>query len=80
MSSCPVRNRPCPEHGFIHGGEAEELRSGIEKLLAGVAIVYSWRDRLQKLLDTVDARDSLAFCERRPKPRKRVTHTKGVAK
>ncbi len=34
MSGCPVRGRACIEHGFIHGGEAEELRAGIEKLIA----------------------------------------------
>ena len=25
-----VMGRPCPEHGFVHGAEAEELRKGIE--------------------------------------------------
>lgn len=62
---------PCPVHGdTAHGGEAEELRKGIEKILecsydasrelSGDAIC----EALQKLLDDVDARDSLAWLER----------------
>lgn len=63
---CPLRDSPCPEHGFIHGKEAEELRKGIENIIRK----GEWRQNthdvlcsLQKLLDTVDARDSLAWLE-----------------
>lgn len=42
-----------------HGKEAEELRLGIEKLLAQRPL-DGWEKALQKLLDRVDARDSLA--------------------
>lgn len=60
----PAREFPqgCPvHHGVIHGGEAEELRSGIEALIAcGDAPM----PKLQKLLDRVDARDSLGHLER----------------
>jgi hypothetical protein len=58
----------CPMHGDqVHGREAEQLRKGIEEILArphqrdGAPSV----DRqLQALLDRVDARDSLAYLER----------------
>lgn len=55
-------SRGCPVHqGAVHGGEAEELRSGIEALI-------SWGDApisaLQELLDRVEARDSLGHLER----------------
>lgn len=64
----------CHEHGFWHGGEASELRCGIEKILAehGDAregddyLFDTYRDLcldVQKLLDCTDARDSLAFEE-----------------
>lgn len=68
--SCPVYKEPCHEHGFQHGAEAEELRAGIEEV-----VKYMGRDdidtddllgvkgRLQRLLDRVDARDSLAYLE-----------------
>lgn len=74
--TCPIRNVSCPEHGFIHGKEAEELRQGIERLLekyppaTGCDNDPKW-DRcdllwdLRKLLDRVDARDSLAWLEAR---------------
>jgi hypothetical protein len=71
MSECKVYKEPCGKHNFIHGAEAEELREGIEKLIAdpteyecghdlflGVSV-----DDLQDLLDRVDARDSLAYRE-----------------
>lgn len=58
---CPVYKVFCPEHNFVHGAEAEELRKGVEKLLTDGADV-SFID-LQRLLDRVDARDSLAFLE-----------------
>ena len=61
----------CPVHAnAAHGGEAEELRSGVEKILElsydspielrGDSICAE----LQRLLDRVDARDSLAWIER----------------
>ena len=65
------QTKACPAHAFQrHGKEAEELRAGIESLIAGAddsvdhdARVVSVHD-LQRLLDSVDARDSLAFLER----------------
>jgi len=54
----------CPVHdGQIHGGEAEELREGIESIISRRKLV-SVRE-LRALLDRVDARDSLAYLERR---------------
>lgn len=75
---CPIRGRYCSEHGFVHGHEAEALRSGIENLM--VTKSEPTRDHgfavnvvdLQKLLDSVDARDSLAFVEARQKRRRRA--------
>jgi hypothetical protein len=58
LRRCPIRGE-CPRHGFVHGAEAEELRSGIEKLLERGCLNYPMR--LRELLDRVDARDSLAF-------------------
>ena len=52
----------CPIHqGAIHGGEAEELRSGIEAI-----IVYgdASMTALQELLDRVESHDSLGHLER----------------
>lgn len=43
-----------------HGKEAEELRKGIEKIIAHGPPKGLWATTLQKLLDGVDARDSLA--------------------
>jgi uncharacterized protein Yka (UPF0111/DUF47 family) len=45
------------------GKEAEELRKGIEKIIDGDLTVQT-ADDLQKLLDSVDARDSLSWLER----------------
>lgn len=54
----------CPVHeGQIHGGEAEELRKGVEEILKRDGGETEIRDQLQKLLDDVDARDSLAHGE-----------------
>lgn len=67
--SCPVYTEICHEHGFQHGAEAEELRSGIEaiiKYLDGerdTDDLLTIQGRLQRLLDRVDARDSLAYLE-----------------
>lgn len=61
-----VIGRFCSHHGFIHGAEAEELRSKLERELADSA---SDGDRmvsvsyLRFLLDNIDARDSLAYLE-----------------
>jgi ribA/ribD-fused uncharacterized protein len=57
-------DRGCAVHnGANHGGEAEELRSGIEALIKHDLHVTS--SDLQSLLDRVDARDSLAYLEPR---------------
>lgn len=70
--SCPLRGVPCPEHGFVHGAEAEELRKGIEQVLLDHrddTYACDTFGSLRDLLERVDARDSLAFCEtRRKKP------------
>lgn len=50
-------------HGQAHGREAEELRSGIERLLDDVDDDGLIRKELRRLLDDVDARDSLAYLE-----------------
>lgn len=52
----------CPVHdGAIHGGEAEELRKGIEIL---IELGGATKRDMQALLDLVNARDSLARLER----------------
>ena len=33
-SQCYMIDQGCSVHGFIHGKEAEELREGIEKIIA----------------------------------------------
>lgn len=56
----------CPVHyGQIHGGEAEELRAGIESLIAQHPDGAVPRRKLQRLIDRIDARDSLAHLEMR---------------
>jgi hypothetical protein len=72
-SSAPVE-RPrecvigkyCHRHGFIHGGEAEELRSKVEKILGRVRGEGRLSRVLRDMLDEVDARDSLALLEVAP--------------
>ena len=53
----------CSQHGFIHGAEAEELREKLEELLK----YYDPEDvpahGLRRLLEDVDARDSLAWLD-----------------
>jgi hypothetical protein len=49
----------CRSHGFIHGAEAEELRERLEDLLRTDGADRS--DGIRRILDTVDARDSLAW-------------------
>ena len=63
MSKCTVYSKYCPEHGFFHGAEAEELREGIEKIIDHEGDVRGFKRALQALLDRVDARDSLAYLE-----------------
>lgn len=67
----------CPVHGFEeHGREAEELRAGIEAIVEHVEESYNNATdddyleigrNLQKLLDKVDAADSLSYLERKKK-------------
>lgn len=64
--SCPITRAYCHVHGQVHGAEAEELRRWIENLLFEATASCApddWPAALQKLLDRVDARDSLAFLE-----------------
>jgi hypothetical protein len=64
------KTKRCPVHdNQEHGAEAEELRRAVEKLRESLVPHleydgYDIRDRLQALLDDVDARDSLAWLER----------------
>jgi hypothetical protein len=73
---CTVYGRPCAEHGFYHGAEAEELREGIENIVQDLptcgddlegdeaqSALDDVRESLKRLVDTVDARDSLAYRE-----------------
>jgi uncharacterized MAPEG superfamily protein len=70
--ACPV-GAPCDRHyGAVHGGEAEELRAGVEQIVnaavaadadAALDALRETRLALIALLDRVDARDSLAFRE-----------------
>lgn len=66
----------CERHEFIHGYEAEELRVRLEKLIGrkrDVGRSEVGLEDLQAILDDVDARDSVAFLERRPPRRRQVT-------
>lgn len=67
--TCPVFKRYCSEHGFVHGAEAEELRHGIEKILSDACDEDDFRRELRRLLEQVDARDSVAFLEASPRVR-----------
>jgi hypothetical protein len=61
---CTVYAKYCREHNFVHGAEAEELRQGVEKLIAAASETRKVSvTSLRRLLDRVDARDSLAFRE-----------------
>lgn len=51
--NCRVGVR-CQRHGFIHGAEAEELRTKLEALRSS---------RVDAILEEVDARDALAYVE-----------------
>ena len=66
----------CPVHADQHHGrEAEELRKGVEEIADGIEAddaPEQIRIKLYALLDVIDARDSLAYLERRgAKKRKR---------
>lgn len=63
---CTVLTSYCLAHGFNHGAEAEELREGIEKIVAEFEDdkkTLRLRRALKGLLEKVDARDSVAFLE-----------------
>lgn len=60
-STCPVYRTVCTEHGWVHGAEAEELRKAIEVFIA--KRIKPSPNRLQRMLDDIDARDSLAHVE-----------------
>lgn len=60
----------CTVHGDVeHGGEAEELRAGIEALVQAQqqreSTIDELIEKLQRLLDEVDTRDSLVWVEGR---------------
>lgn len=66
MATSKKGARRCPVHGGeIHGGEAEELRAGLEGLMKEGNVTSRG---VQRLLDRVDARDSLAHLEVRVRP------------
>lgn len=59
-----ARLQRCPVHdGQVHGKEAEQLRSGLEKLLEEGSVSEA---TVRRLLDRVDAADSLAHLEMVP--------------
>lgn len=74
-----VIGKLCAEHQFVHGAEAEQLRAKAEEFIARLNSAEAREgidsqvvaDDLQDLLDSVDARDSLAFVEVKPR---RYTH------
>lgn len=70
-AKCPLHAGFCEEHGFVHGHEAEELRKGLETALEEAKSFAGLVRRLYRLLDAVDARDSVAFLET-PKTRRRA--------
>jgi hypothetical protein len=81
-SRCTLYREVCPDHGFQHGAEAEELRAGLERILEGARFAGHKNipiDRLQRLLDRVDARDSLAFLESLPRD-ERERHEQRMAR
>lgn len=65
----------CDRHGgAVHGHEAEELRAGIEQIRRDHPAedddldAHIIRAALRRLLDDIDARDSLAFLEKGTAP------------
>jgi hypothetical protein len=70
-----ISNADCAVHsGMRHGGEAEELRMGIEEIIGDDSIddVDELYRQLQSLLDMTDARDSLAIGERKMQEKRRL--------
>ena len=65
---CVIGGEECPRHNYAHGREAEELRAGVERLMARSDHKKVSSADLQKLLDRVDARDSLAYLENGGRP------------
>ena len=74
-----VIGRECPTHAWVvHGGEAEELRKGLEKLRDKLETANE-RDfdrddvvnDIYRLLDSVDARDSAAWVEHRQRTKRK---------
>jgi len=72
LAAAPTSAAGCSVHNdALHGEEAEELRSAIERLQAKYRVGRESLDaddvvsQLQQLLDEVDARDSHAFLERK---------------
>jgi hypothetical protein len=63
MNMCTLYSKFCSTHNFVHGAEAEELRSGIEEIIESNPSEDEWEWELRRLLDMVDARDSLAYLE-----------------
>jgi hypothetical protein len=69
MTTRCVLGEYCRAHGFIHGAEAEELRDRIEKCLDSFSIgdrrghAAMLSANIRRMLDDVDARDSLAYRE-----------------
>ncbi len=59
MAKCVI-GEYCRKHGFIHGGEAEELRQRLEALLERGSFSGS---EVRYILDDVDARDAAAVLE-----------------
>lgn len=69
-SKCRLFDDYCIEHEFTHGAEATELREGIEQILRDLPGLDQANESftvpigyLQRLLDRIDARDSLAYAE-----------------
>jgi hypothetical protein len=54
-----IIGEPCLRHGFIHGAEANELREELERY-ERYDVEKNWARRI---LDKVDARDSVAWIE-----------------
>lgn len=70
--ACPLYKDFCPDHNFVHGAEAEELRKGVERIINSIDGDERYYGdelvgRFQTLLDRVDARDSLAYREAQDK-------------
>ena len=70
-NECPLHVR-CQTHEFFHGAEATELREGIERILEDRDFqeASDLCNQLQRLLEKVDARDSLAYSEMIEKEKK----------